>query len=267
MAHTEGRFQMVIELEWSWRGKSMLTVSDNPLGLVFTINFSIPFKTSQNSTTIFGTISKGTSTGAVYNLAPNYYAGSMFANDYEFMLYGGLPEISNIEDPQASNAVAAFDLYSVPVPGKKFIEGFNSETLTSGITRYISNAASVSVPSENLGFSFAGARSASGGPIYYLTSNESVNADTLSSTLIEVDMADQFLETWVNHTLPSSVPGRVDPEIVWIPVSEQGVLVAIGGVINPPYLNVNQSLTAQEIALSVSTWKNMKKKKKKKASI
>ena len=64
-------------------------------------------------------------------------------------------------------------------------------------------------------------------------------------------MSTQGQETWTNSSLPTSVPGRANAELVWVPVSEKGVLVAIGGVIDPVFANVNQTLNASDTADSV----------------
>jgi hypothetical protein len=175
----------------------------------------------------------------------------MFANDYEWISYGGLPALTDAYNAQAATSVATYDAYSQGV--KQFFAGYILGTLPDGMTRYLTSGAAVSVPSENLGFYFGGMRSASWGPIYYLPGpkNSSVNADQLSLTMIEVNMGVQYKETWSNHTLPSTVPGRADAELVWVPVSKQGVLVAIGGVVYPSYLNVNQTNNASATASSV----------------
>jgi len=177
----------------------------------------------------------------------------MFANDYEWMTYGGLPAVTDAFNAQGATSIAEYQAY--PQGSKQFTPGYIVGSLPDGMTRYVTNGGSVSVPSENLGFYFAGTRSASWGPIYYLpgSANESVNADQLSLTLIEVDMTTQYKETWSNHTLPDTVPGRADPEVVWVPVSKQGVLVAIGGVIFPSYLNPNTTNNASSTAASVSS--------------
>ena len=69
--------------------------------------------------------------------------------------------------------------------------------------------------------------------------------------MIMLDFSNEPAEIWTNLTLPSSVPGRASAELVWIPVSEKGVLIAIGGAIDPSYANVNQSNTPSVNALSV----------------
>jgi len=166
----------------------------------------------------------------------------MFANDYEWITYGGLLSSTDAYSPPSDDEVAQYNQYAYGPP-KQFENGFVLEYLPSGLTRYITDGAAVSVPSENLGFYFGGLRSATFGDIYYDpgAANASLNADSLSETLIKVDMSDQENSVWHNYTLPTSVPGRANAEIVWIPVSKQGILVAIGGVIFPSYANVNQT--------------------------
>lgn len=54
----------------------------------------------------------------------------------------------------------------------------------------------------------------------------------LSAVLITADMSSPGSATWHNTTLPDSVQPRINPELVWLPVAEQGVLLAIGGVLH-----------------------------------
>jgi hypothetical protein len=108
----------------------------------------------------------------------------------------------------------------------------------------VTNGAGVTAASENLGFYFSGMRASDWGPIDYNTNF----ADTPANTLIEIDMSTMRSEKWTNNTLPSTIPPRANAELVWIPVSTQGVLVAIGGVYPPeeiwPY-GLNSSQTSE----------------------
>ncbi|RDW58120.1 kelch repeat protein [Coleophoma cylindrospora] len=227
------------------------TADDNPLGLVYILNFSTQYDTSQNISLAFSTLSKASNGGAANNIGPQYIDGAMFANDYEWWTYGGLLQLTDAYDAPASDSVAAYQVYSSP-NAKQFQQGFVLKRLPSGISRYITDGASVSVPSENLGFYFSGLQAENFGPIYYLpgTQNSSENADVESETLIQLNMTSQQQEVWSNFTLPSSVPPRANAEIVWVPVSEQGILVAVGGVINPSYANINQTNNAANAAAS-----------------
>ena len=228
------------------------SMTGNPLGLVYVLNFSTPFNTSQNISAILAIISKASGGGAANNIGPQYIDGTMFANDYEWFTYGGLlPDTAAYENPDAQS-VAAYEQYPSGAP-KQFAPGYILDTLPTGITRYVTYGAGVSVPSENLGFYFGGLRSSSWGEIILDPgpANESVNADVNSLTLIELDMSVQQQEKWNNYTLPAAAPGRASAEIAWVPVSEQGILVAIGGVIDPAYANVNQTNNASVNAASV----------------
>jgi hypothetical protein len=175
----------------------------------------------------------------------------MFANDNEFYTYGGLVARTDAFQPPAENSVLGYEKYWYGTAGKQFTSGFLSGTTTNGTTRYVSYGAGVSVPSENLGFYFSGMRSKSSGPIFYTTSNAALNADTISNTLISVDMTTQRSEKWTNQTLPTYVPGRANAELVWVPVGKKGVLIAIGGVIQPEFAFANHSLNANQTAESV----------------
>jgi hypothetical protein len=223
----------------------------NPSGTVYALNFSSSFSVTQNISQVFFNISKAPNDGAANNVGPNYSDGAMFANDYEWMIYGGMVQKTSAYSAQASNAVAAYEVYSQDA-AKSTVGGFILDTLPDGTSRYVTDGAAVSVPSENLGFYFAGLRAASFGPIYEISGNASENADTLSTTLIQANMTEQQHETWANFTLPDTVPGRASAEIVWVPVSEQGILVAIGGVINPAYMYVAESDNATQLAQSQS---------------
>lgn len=106
---------------------------------------------------------------------------------------------------------------------------FNS-SLPDNMTRYISNGGQVSVPSENLAFYFGGMRGPDWGPI----SSDDGSANLSANTLIRVNLTGSGdTKVWRNSTLPSSVRSRAEAQLVWIPASERGLLVVIGGVENP----------------------------------
>lgn len=229
------------------------TMEGNPAGLLYLLSFSTPFNTSEDISTVFTTSPKDG--GDANNIAPNYIDGTMMANDFEWFTYGG--QLFNTEtfEPPANNSVATWEKYPSGPPGS-FQPGYSLDVLPDTTSRYVTYGGGVSVPSENLGFYFAGMRSPSGGPIYYLpgpsAENQSANADVNSMTLIQLNMTVQQNETWNNYTLPSTVPGRASPEIAWVPVSEQGVLVAIGGVLDPAYATATQANNKTINAYSVS---------------
>lgn len=112
----------------------------------------------------------------------------------------------------------------------------------------MTDGAGVSAPSENLGFYFSGMHAKDWGVFW--DDNESANIT--ANTLITVDMSVMGQEKWTNDTLPDDVPGRASAELVWIPVSESGVLIAIGGVIYPESWeshNLTESQKAESVCL------------------
>ena len=95
------------------------------------------------------------------------------------------------------------------------------------MTRYVTHGGQVSVPSENLAFYFGGMRGPDWGPI----TSDDASANTTADTLIMANFTSTGDENlWRNSTLPTFVSSRVHPQLVWIPVSEQGIFVVIGGV-------------------------------------
>lgn len=119
----------------------------------------------------------------------------------------------------------------------------------NSVTRYITNGASVSAPSENLGFYFSGMRGPDGGVI-----EEGIDsANTTATSLITVNMTSDSIENWQNISLPANVPGRANAEVVWLPISDAGVLIVIGGVINPEIVTPDRNLTNAAAGASVST--------------
>lgn len=174
----------------------------------------------------------------------------MLANDEEFFLYGGALGSTNGALPPPANSADAYKLFAAS-PDSPFQFGILESALSDGTTRYISYGASANAPSENLGFYFSGLRTAGFGVIDYLSSNESLNADVESTTLIQLNMTQQGSPVWSNNSLPPSVLPRAGAEIVWLPLSEKGILVAIGGVVDPVFASVNQTLNASSRAESV----------------
>lgn len=163
----------------------------------------------------------------------------------------GLPHLTDSASPQSADAVLGYEAFQYGPNRASWSPGFYQGSLPEGVTRYITNGAGVSAPSENLGFYFSGMRSPDWGPIYYEDSSANVTADTL----IQVDMSVMRSENWTNTTLPDNIPSRANAELVWIPVSEKGVLVAIGGVLAPEEIwaaGLNESQTSASEAESPS---------------
>ncbi|KIW62044.1 hypothetical protein PV05_02097 [Exophiala xenobiotica] len=227
-------------------GTTPVVSSDgNVAGDMFRLNFSQSFDTTKtNISGLFERMPKAG--GAGNNIAPNYVDGTMFSNNDELYLYGGLPPLTDSSSPQSAETVLGYEAYQYGPNRASWSPGFYQGSLPDGVTRYITNGAGVSAPSENLGFYFSGMRAPDWGPIYY----EDSSANQTANTLIQVDMSVMRSEKWTNTTLPDDIAPRANAELVWIPVSDQGVLVAIGGVtapeeIWPAGLNSSQTSTSQ----------------------
>ncbi|PGH21438.1 hypothetical protein AJ80_03229 [Polytolypa hystricis UAMH7299] len=202
-------------------------VPDYPESDVFTLSLSRPWDKNTNQTALFGKISKTGGTAA-NNIAPNYKDGVMFANNHEFYVYGGLIRLTDGFEPPAADQVIGYERYQYGTAREVWEPGFRTAKLSRDITRYVTNGAGVSVPSENMGYYFSGVRGKDWGDIRSPSPVANVSADSL----ITVDLSEMRGEVWDNKTVDKIVP-RANAELAWIPVSEKGVLVAIGGVKHP----------------------------------
>ncbi|KAM7203519.1 hypothetical protein V8F33_002139 [Rhypophila sp. PSN 637] len=209
---------------------------DNPLGIIFTLNFSKPFKTSDNITALFEPLSKARGGAAANNFAPNYVDGAILANDHEWFLYGGLVrETAEFKLP-GPDEILGYRESSYGLDKPAFMPGYVDTSLPDGVTRYVAYGGAANVPSENKAFYFSGLRAPDKGEVFQ--TGGSVTANVTSDTLIVLDMTTQLEETWKNITLPSNIKGRANPELVWVPVGKQGILVSLGGVIFPDFSDV-----------------------------
>lgn len=168
---------------------------------------------------------------------PNYYDGGMLANDAEFFLYGGaLFRNDELYDQPPANSALGYRRYQYGVSKPLWEKGFADGHLDDGVSRYIAYGGSVNAPSENKAWYFSGLTSPTRGPIIYNTgTNGSTRAMNVSNTLITLDMGTQLEEKWTNTTLPDSIKGRANPEVVWVPAGKQGILVVLGGVLLPEW--------------------------------
>lgn len=226
------------------RSNPPITERNEP-GIVFTLNFSTPFNTSQNISALFGQQIKGTT-------APLYYDGAMLANDDEYFLYGGMlsPQTNSAGVEPPDNQGLEFSGHSYGVEKPAFAARFVPYELTGNITRYIAYGGAANVPSENLAFYFSGLHGPTWGDIYYPDGNASHTANVVSNTLVTLDMTTQQEESWSNDTLADGVSGRASSELIWVPVGDKGILVALGGVVYPEF--VEGSRSSSNMSASVS---------------
>ncbi|EEP78101.1 predicted protein [Uncinocarpus reesii 1704] len=209
-------------------------------GQVFTLPLSTPFDTAHtNLTGLFGRMNA--INGASASLTPNYVDGAMLANDYEFILYGGLHR--QTDNPPPEDQTLSYErYYSGQAGSPNWKEGFVLTHTNNNVTRYITHGAGVSVPSENRGYYFSGMRGENWGPIAIAgpLANDSANS------LVSVDMSKWRDEEWDKSTLPPDIIPRGKAELAWVPVSDSGVLIAIGGVPYPEDVFKGGSLTANQ---------------------
>jgi hypothetical protein len=217
---------------------------------MYTLNFSTPFNMTQNVTSLFKAVSKAPGgSGSANNIAPNYLDGAMLANDAEFFLYGGLiRRTSQYPEPYADD-ILGYQAYQYGAPKGSWRPGFIQQRLPVGLTRYLAYGGGVNAPSENKAWYFSGFKSPTGGPIYELSTNDSINAINVSSTLLTLDLRTQQQESWKNSTLPDFIKGRANPEVVWLPVGPQGILVVLGGVVYPEFVEATKK--SENLAASV----------------
>ncbi|CAG8891175.1 unnamed protein product [Penicillium egyptiacum] len=228
---------------------------DNNLeATIYYLNLTTSFNTKSNFMDLLSNISV---VGGSASIAPNYVDGTMFANNNEFYLYGGMLGNTESSDPPPANQVLSYAAHQYGTYRSSWAPNWKQEYLPTNVTRYITNGAAASAPSENLGFYFSGMRAPDWGDftLNQLQSNQTAN------TLITLDMSVMSDGTWTNKTLPSYIPARSNAELVWVPVSESGVLVAIGGVVEPIQFfrnaKANSSRTAESKRISPTFMKTV----------
>ncbi|AEO60577.1 hypothetical protein MYCTH_2309903 [Thermothelomyces thermophilus ATCC 42464] len=224
------------------------TFDNNLAGLIYTLNFSTPFNTTQNISAILGTLETGG--GDTNSRAPNYLDGALLGNDSEFCLYGGMSAPSTGSSDPPGDSVLCYQAYQYGADKPRFRPGFIDRDLGENVTRYVAYGGAASAPSENLAWYFSGLRSPTWGKIYMppYDGGGATFANTVSNRLITMDMANPVSVTFTNDTLPRNIPGRANPELVWVPVGFRGVLVALGGVVYPDWVNASNPRSANETA-------------------
>ena len=118
--------------------------------MFWAMNFTISFHVLDNLTELFTTVPGNEYIGY-------YYSGFMFTDEFEIYTYGGLegPEFDD-SNPQPADIVYGYKLYQASPGVAAPSLGPFSTTLPNNLTRYITDGAGVSVPSEKLAFYFGG---------------------------------------------------------------------------------------------------------------
>ncbi|KAK5082654.1 hypothetical protein LTR05_006534 [Lithohypha guttulata] len=159
--------------------------------------------------------------------APNYIAGGLFQNDYQFYTFGGLAD----RLPIGLSTVTLFNVFPSNPSVSRFDQGVSPNQQTEGVSDNITSGAYASAPDQGLGFYFSGMVGAGRGALEYNSGDEDDNHPTItSSTFIKVDMTTPNDAKFEYLSWPTGLTPRAEGALVWLPYGSKGVLVAIGGV-------------------------------------
>ncbi|KAJ6065866.1 hypothetical protein N7444_001519 [Penicillium canescens] len=155
-----------------------------------------------------------------------FESGAMFTNDDDLVLYGGLHRPTDSASTPGPQGMLGYRAFQKGTGKDAWEPGFFNITLDDSLTRFVTNGAGASVPSEDLGFYFGGRRGENWGPI--MQDDESANFT--ANTLISVNMTQQ---------------GGII-KLIWVPTGERGILVVIGGGVYPEVLYPSGLSKAQQ---------------------
>ncbi|KAI5285510.1 hypothetical protein KEM54_000513 [Ascosphaera aggregata] len=135
--------------------------------------------------------------------------------------------------PPSAQSIVVYRRYAQPGASSSGVPGISEVLLHDNINRYVVGGAAASAPSENLGFYFSGKHTEG----WNSTDETDTQTPVISKRLIIADLAEGFnADGWKNETVGKNIPGRPGAEIVWVPVSNKGMLVVIGGSSDLNYL-------------------------------
>ena len=185
-------------------------------------------------------------------LGANFEDGAMLANDHQYILYGGILQSSMGEyKPPDDDEVLGYQ-FSRYGAERFFEPDWDTFDLGENTTRNIAYGGAANAPSENKAWYFSGMTRRSGGQMENPFLDDETRPRNISNFLIEVDMEIQDQEVWTNRTL-EDVKGRVNPEVVWVPVGEQGILVVLGGVVYPHWTTLDKRSEDKEASVSTAS--------------
>ena len=181
----------------------------------------------------------------------------MFANDFSFILYGGYqPFSANAPAPPPPTQFSVYEEF-LQGPARTWVAGYTNMDIdaASNTNVYVGSGAGVNVRELNMSYYFSGLHSETWG----LIKGPGVTIDpwianVTSHQLISVDMSSQLSPVWKNVTTPATARPRVNPEMVFVPVGDNGVLIVVGGVLWPDWMtdSTGASPNATETTQSVS---------------
>lgn len=236
---------------WASTGNALNTAAN---GSTYSLDYSKRFNTTNNTgfTTLF--------TGPIVTGDMSYYDGTMFATDDAFYLFGYVQQAWPSQLLTSSHSGELAGITAIPANetlGYQVYPSTSGQTITNetvrmtlAISNYIAAGAGVNVPSESLGFYFSGLVAPNGVQIVNdQTPGELPN--TLVSSMIRFDMSNPQNPTGLSLPLPDYVAPRASAELVWIPVSSQGVLIAIGGLTKLVASDLEINFTSSDHSSSV----------------
>jgi hypothetical protein len=228
--------------------------------LILTFNLSNPVDVDTNVTAL---LFQDPLTKQSGGLGAKFEDGAMLANDHQFMLYGGnIQRLRGSYSPPDSDEITGYQLYRYGTE-RTWVAGWDDVDLGDDVNRYVAWGGGVSAPSENKAWYFSGMTAEEGGEIEIGgIGNGSTLASVISKRFIQVDMENQSSEVWTNKTLPPDVDGRAGPEVVWVPVGDQGILVVLGGVVDPQWGTIVQQSEDPDRSVSfhsIWSWKTTRK--------
>lgn len=182
------------------------------------------------------------------SLGSQFEDGAMLANDNGFLLYGGNIQPDPQGKPPDRDEIIGYQLYHHGAD-RRWEPHWDEVDLDDKTNRYITYGGAASAPSENKAWYFSGMTSPTHGEIF-IDGTANVRAKKVSRALIEVDMEIQSSEKWTNKTLPPTVEGRANPEVIWVPVGDKGILVVLGGVVYPQWVTTAQKSEDPEASVS-----------------
>jgi hypothetical protein len=224
----------------------------NERGFILSYDLGASFYSDTNTTGILvknkSNLEKRTVTGTSFasESGLNFRGGALLGNDDQFYIYGGTSWWGDrIYRQPERDATLAFYASPYNMNPRAFERGFFQAETNNNVDRYIADGAAVNVPSENKAFYFSGLKSPSGGPIYTNTDtdNNTFKAEKVANTLITLDMKSPRSPNWTTAAIQNDqvkIKGRAGAELVWVPIGKEGILVVLGGVIAPEWIEFSR---------------------------
>jgi hypothetical protein len=180
---------------------------------------------------------------------PNYVDGAMLASNSSFYLYGGVATVREAQDTAPSNdSIAYFERTQYGVERDTRDNSWSMRRLPEDISNYVAWGGSANAPSETKSWYFSGLKSSTDAALTRdalteeAAEDESYLPSVESEWLTTLDATRQTDPQWSQERI--GIEARASPEVVWVPVGEQGILVVLGGVVYPHWATYYQTSSA-----------------------